>query len=92
MGAAAVTGLQQHVIAVTKHFIGSQCRVFITSMTLIIHIANEQETNRQPGDAFLAYGIDLGYNASVSENVGDVAMHELYLVSLSYPQSTIPRF
>jgi len=62
LGAASVTGLQQNVIACTKHF-----------------IANEQELNRQPGDAFLSYGINLGNSQSVSENIDDKTLHELYL-------------
>lgn len=62
LGAATVQGLQQHVVATTKHF-----------------IVNEQETNRQSGQAFAEFGISLGYNQSVSSNVDDKTMHELYL-------------
>ncbi|KAF2771068.1 putative beta-glucosidase [Teratosphaeria nubilosa] len=47
-----VQGLQESVIACTKHF-----------------IAYDQETNRNPD----------GYNASVSSNLDDKTMHELYL-------------
>ncbi|PSK37432.1 Beta-glucosidase 1 [Elsinoe australis] len=50
--ADTVIGLQEHVIACTKHIVG-----------------NEQETNR----------LAAGLNASVSSNIGDRAMHELYL-------------
>ncbi|KAF4549450.1 Glycosyl hydrolase family 3 C-terminal domain-containing protein 11 [Elsinoe fawcettii] len=50
--ADTVRGLQENVIACTKHIVG-----------------NEQETNR------LASGL----NASVSSNIDDRAMHELYL-------------
>lgn len=55
MGAETVTGLQENVLAVAKHF-----------------IANEQETNRIPS----SYGLG---NASVSSNLDDKTMHELYL-------------
>nr|AAA91297.1 beta-glucosidase [Kuraishia capsulata] len=46
-------GIQENVIACTKHFIG-----------------NEQETNRNPSGT---------YNQSVSANIDDKTMHELYL-------------
>jgi len=62
LGAATVTGLQESVIACTKHF-----------------IVNEQEANRNPGDAFVEFGILNGHNASVSANLDDKTMHELYL-------------
>lgn len=55
MGAQTVTGLQENVLAVAKHF-----------------IANEQETNRIPS----SYGLG---NESVSSNLDDKTMHELYL-------------
>lgn len=55
MGAQTVTGLQENVLSVAKHF-----------------IANEQETNRIPS----SYGLG---NESVSSNLDDKTMHELYL-------------
>lgn len=55
MGSKTVTGLQENVLAVAKHF-----------------IANEQETNRIPS----SYGLG---NESVSSNLDDKTMHELYL-------------
>lgn len=55
MGAPTVTGLQENVLAVAKHY-----------------IANEQETNRIPS----SYGLG---NESVSSNLDDRTIHELYL-------------
>ncbi|GME28443.1 putative beta-glucosidase m [Neofusicoccum parvum] len=55
IGAETVTGLQENVMAVAKHY-----------------IANEQETNRIPS----SFGLG---NASVSSNLDDKTIHELYL-------------
>jgi beta-glucosidase-like glycosyl hydrolase len=68
IGAESVKGLQSKgVIATTKHFI---VRIAMHSEIPANNTqANEQEANRQPGQAFIDFGIDLGFNESVSENL-----------------------
>lgn len=56
--AEIVIGLQENVIACTKHLVG-----------------NEQETNRLP----TSLSIPGAANQSVSSNIDDKTMHELYL-------------
>jgi len=63
LASVTISGMQENVIACTKHF-----------------IVNEQETNRNPSYNFVAYGVGAGtYNESVSSNLDDKTMHELYL-------------
>lgn len=62
LAAETIIGMQENVIACTKHF-----------------VAYEQETNRFQADLFESLGLGGGFNQSVSSNLDDKTMHELYL-------------